>query len=366
MNNSSSPPFLFLRVRFISKTSSDPSQSFTVSYLKNRLGFSADSALLVSKYVHFKTPDKPDSVIAFLEENGFSKTQIRQMIKIRPPLLCSDIEKTLLPKIKFFQSRGVSSPELSKLLFYNPRLLSRSLKKQIIPCFDQLSDLLQSDSKAVTAIRRNPYLIPCKLDAYMLPNIKTLRDNGAPESNIISMFNYHPRAFIMHPDRFKEIVKEVKEMGFNPLLLKFILAVIIFRKVSKPAMERKFDVYKKWGWSEDEIWEAFRKHPGVMEASKEKIAAVMDFLVNKMGFQSLLIVNQPSVFTRSLEKRIVPRVMKVNLPWSNVICQEILFQGGGVLGPHGFLSSSFEQVRHWGKLWLCNVQQNGESEEQLL
>ncbi|XP_022760525.1 transcription termination factor MTERF6, chloroplastic/mitochondrial-like [Durio zibethinus] len=307
MNNISSKPFLFLRVRCISKTCSDASQSFTVSYLRNKLGFSPESALVVSKYVHFKTPDKPDNVIAFLEKRGFSETQIRQVIKTRPSLLCCDFEKTLLPKIQFFQSRGVSSPELSKLLYYNPRLLSCSLQKQIIPCFNQLSNLLQSDSKAITAIRRNPYLIPCKLDAYMLPNIKTLRDNGVPESKIISMFNYHPRSFVMHPDRFKEIVKEVKEMGFNPLLLKFLLAVIMFRKVSKPAMERKFDVYKKWGWSEQEIWEAFRKYPGVLEASKEKIAAIMDFLVNKMGFQSLLIANQPSIFGRSLEKVIVPR-----------------------------------------------------------
>ncbi|XP_052881895.1 transcription termination factor MTERF6, chloroplastic/mitochondrial-like [Gossypium arboreum] len=265
-NSFSNNPSLFFTVRRISnKTKSQNPQSFTVSYLRTKLGFPPESALRISKYVHFKTPEKPDSVIAFLEQHGFSDTQIRQIILTRPALLCSDVEKTFLPKFQFFQSKGVTGPEISKLLVYNPRILSRSLEKRIIPCFNQLSKLLQSDSKAITALRRNPYLM--------------------------------------------EIVKDVKEMGFNPLLVKFLHAVILFRKVSKPAMESKFDVYKKWGWSDDEIWEAFRRYPGVLEASKEKITAIMDFLVNEMGFQSLILANHPSVISRSLEKRIVPRAL---------------------------------------------------------
>ncbi|MBA0797699.1 hypothetical protein Gohar_008370, partial [Gossypium harknessii] len=309
-NSFSNNPSLFFTVRRISnKTKSQSPQSFTVSYLRTELGFSPESALRISKYVHFKTPEKPDSVIAFLEQHGFSNTQIRQIILTRPALLCYDVKKTFLPKFQFFQSKGVTGPEISKLLVYNPRILSRSLEKRIIPCFNQLSKLLQSDSKAITALRRNPYLMVCNFDTYVLPNIKTLIDNGVPESNIVTMFNYHPWSFVMLPDRFKEIVKDVKEMGFNPLLVKFLHAVILFRKVSKPAMESKFDVYKKWGWSDDEIWEAFRRYPGVLEASKEKITAILDFLVNEMGFQSLILANHPSVISRSLEKRIVPRAL---------------------------------------------------------
>ncbi|KAK5794403.1 hypothetical protein PVK06_035628 [Gossypium arboreum] len=150
----------------------------------------------------------------------------------------------------------------------------------------------------------------------MLPNISFLRDNGVPESNIISMFICHPRSFVVNPDTFKEIVKEVKEMGFDPLLPKFLFAVVVFRKISKPAIERKFEVYKKWGWSEKEIWEAFRRYPGIV--SEEKIAGIMDFLVNEMGFESSLLADQPFLLARSLEKRIVPR---------GLFAQDLLSQG---------------------------------------
>ncbi|TYG99446.1 hypothetical protein ES288_A10G195900v1 [Gossypium darwinii] len=265
MNNSWSRPLISLTVRFISKSSSDPSQSFVVAYLKDKLGFSPESAMAADKYLLFKTPEKPDSVLEFL---------------------------------------GVSSPELIKILFYNPKVLTRSLEKKIIPCFNQLT------------IKRYPFLTSCPLDVYMLPNISFLRDNGMPESNIISMFICHPRSFVVNPDTFKEIVKEVKEMGFDPLLPKFLFAVVVFRKISKPAIERKFEVYKKWGWSEKEIWEAFRRYPGIV--LEEKIAGIMDFLVNEMGFESSLLANQPFLLARSLEKRIVPR---------GLFAQDLLSQG---------------------------------------
>ncbi|XWS14049.1 hypothetical protein CRYUN_Cryun36dG0090400 [Craigia yunnanensis] len=228
LNNSSSKPSLFLRVRCISKTCSGPSQSFAVSYLEEKLGFSPESALAASKYLHFKTPDKPDSVIAFLEKQGFSKTQIKKIIAILPRLLSSNAEKTFLPKLEFFQSKGVSSPELTKILLCTPDILYRSLEKTIIPSFNQLSNLLQSDSKAMKAIKLYPLLLSYQLDASLLPNV--------PDLNIISMFNYHPRSFVVNPDQFKEIVKEVKEMGFNPLLRKFLHAVIVFRKVRRRSL----------------------------------------------------------------------------------------------------------------------------------
>ncbi|WRX20481.1 Transcription termination factor [Theobroma cacao] len=309
---------LFLRVRCISTTCSDPSQSFAYSYLIDKFGFSQQSSLAASKYLRFKTPDKPDSVIAFLENHGFSKTQIQQIIRLRPNLLYSKVENNLLPKLEFFRSKGVSSPDLIKFVFNNPTILSRSLENQIVPCFNRLSNLLQSDDKAVKAIKRYPRLVTCNFDAYMLPNINILLDNGVPESNIRAMFLYHPRSFVMIPDRFIEIVKEVKEMGFEPLKMKFLRAVIMFRKMSKTILERKFDVYKKWGWSEQEIWEAIRKTPHCMDFSEERIMATMEFLVNRMGFKPLVIANQPSVLCRSLEKRIVPR---------GLYAQELLSKG---------------------------------------
>ncbi|KAK8555988.1 hypothetical protein V6N13_070060 [Hibiscus sabdariffa] len=77
--------------------------------------------------------------------------------------------------------------------------------------------------------------------------------------------------------------------------------------MSKSTWERKFDVYKKFGWSEKEILEAFKKYPLVMAASEDKIKAAMDFLVNVMGFRASSVAKLPHVLGLSMEKRIVPR-----------------------------------------------------------
>ncbi|OMO98451.1 Mitochodrial transcription termination factor-related protein [Corchorus olitorius] len=312
---------LFLRVRFISKNSldSDPSQSFGFSYFVNKFGFSKTSALAASKIVVIKTPNKPEAVIAFLEKQGFSETQIKHIVRVRPTLLNSNIEKTLVPKFEYFLSKGVSTPDLIKLLFHNPRILSRSLENQIIPCVTHLHNLIKCDSKVFKAIKRHPYIFSCKLEAYLLPNIKLLLDSGVPESNIIERFVHHPRSFIMVPDEFAKIVKEVKDMGFNPFQFKFLLAVIMFRRMSKSTLQRKFDGYKKYGWSEQQCWEAFRICPPCMEASEQKIMATMDFLLNEMGLQSSLIVKKPYCLAgNSLENRLVPR---------GLFAQELLSRG---------------------------------------
>ncbi|XWS66235.1 hypothetical protein CRYUN_Cryun05aG0182200 [Craigia yunnanensis] len=284
--------------------------SFTVSYLINKLGFSPESALVASNSVHLKTPDNPDSVISFFEKHEFSKSQIKTVVRKVPSLLVSDVEKTFLPKLKFLQTKGLSSPDLAKFISYSPTFLLRSLEKQIIPFFNTFSNLVHSGQKTITAIKRYPFLISYDMniiDTHLLPNINILRDHGVPESNIIKMLHQFPSALLINPDRLKEIVEKVGETGLDPLILKFVHAVCILAKMSKSIRERKVDVFKKWGWSDKDIWECFRRYPFCFVNSEDKIMAKMDFLVNKMGVYSSCVANQPSVLTKSFEKRFVPR-----------------------------------------------------------
>ncbi|MFQ6666308.1 hypothetical protein Gotur_032706 [Gossypium turneri] len=261
-------------------SNSSNAHSFTVSYLINKCGFSPELASRVSNFVHFETPEKPDSLIVFLENHGFSQTQIANLIKRQPRFLLSDTEKTLLPKLEFLYSMGFSRPELAKLLSSHPHLLKYSLKKQIIPSFNLLRDLFQSDDKTIKAIKRFA-------------------------------------AFLYSPVRLKEIVEEVKGMGIDSSTKKFLVAVLALRSMSKSTLEKKFDVYRRWGWSDQEIREAFQRYPPCIAVSEDKIMAIMDFLVNKMGYNSTLIAKQSSVLSRSL-RIIVPRAL---------FAQELLSQG---------------------------------------
>ncbi|KAK8507272.1 hypothetical protein V6N13_070058 [Hibiscus sabdariffa] len=277
-------------------------QSFTVSYLIKTCGLSPESALSASKLVSFETPNQPDSVIAFFKTHGFSKPQIAAIVGKMPRLLSCKVEKTLLPKIAFLNSKGIPSTDLTKLFAKYPYILASSLEKKIIPSFNFISNLLKSDSHALHFLFAQSRCL-----SYILPNNIVLRQNGVPELNIAKGLLWFQSKVPKRTDVFKENVEKVKKMGFSPERFNFVLAVHVLGSMSKSTWERKFDVYNKCGWSEKEILEAFRRNPSVMAASEDKIKAVIDFLVNVMGFEASSVAKQPYLLGLSMEKRIVPR-----------------------------------------------------------
>ncbi|XP_026413803.1 uncharacterized protein LOC113309579 [Papaver somniferum] len=78
--------------------------------------------------------------------------------------------------------------------------------------------------------------------------------------------------------------------------------------MNKSTWETKLNAYRKWGWSEDQIQNAFMLHRQCMRNSEKKISTTMDYLVNQIGYSSLLIARRPVILNYSLEKRIIPRV----------------------------------------------------------
>ncbi|KAG2697353.1 hypothetical protein I3760_07G101900 [Carya illinoinensis] len=284
--------------------------SFAVSYFINYCGLSTKSAILASQRVRFRTPEKPDSVLNLLKENGFTNTQISRLVKIEPRLLLSNPEKTLLPKIEFFRSMGASSSDLSRILSSNPSLLRRSLEKHLIPCYDFLKSVLILDEKVVTVFKRSPWVV---LMHNMVPNIALLREVGVPQS-IISFLvtNFPSTAFVKHT-RFAEAIHELKEMGYDTSKTVIVYAIQVLLRMSEPELESKLEFYRRWGWSKDVALLAFKRHPNCMLLSDKKITKAMDFLVNKMGCSSTNIARNPTVLFFSLEKRIMPRCSVIQI-----------------------------------------------------
>ncbi|RZC82156.1 hypothetical protein C5167_044939 [Papaver somniferum] len=84
------------------------------------------------------------------------------------------------------------------------------------------------------------------------------------------------------------------------------------------------DVYKRWGWSGDQIQSAFRKNPRCMTVSEEKIMAVMSFLVNEIGYDSSSPAECPLIFYCSLKDRIIPRCSVIKILVSKGLIKEMI------------------------------------------
>ncbi|KAK0607389.1 hypothetical protein LWI29_014212 [Acer saccharum] len=287
-------------------TATSNQHSFTVSYLINSCGFSQKAALSASKCVNFNSPENADSVFAFLKSYGFSETQISMLIRRCPKVLGASPERTLLPKFEFFYSKGFSSPELVKISSVCPEILFRSLENHIIPTFNYLIDLFKSSETVVNLVKQAPYILRHDVETYIEPSINVLRDIGVPEQNIIMFLRFWSRPTKTRLSALKNTVEAVKEMGFNPLRSQFILAVVA-KGHGKINWESKVEIYRRWGWSEEEFLSAFQKSPLCMMASDDKIMAIMDFLVNKMDMESSAIAKRPDIIVHSMGKTFIPR-----------------------------------------------------------
>ncbi|KAH7513314.1 transcription termination factor MTERF15, mitochondrial [Ziziphus jujuba] len=294
-------------------SSGSDQHAFAVSYLINSFGFSPQSALSASRYVYFENSEKPDSLVKVLKDYGFTQTQISDLVKRCPSVLSMDTEKNLLPKLLFFEAKGLSKIEITKMVTGFPYILRRSLSNTIIPSYDFFKNLFQSDEKVFIAIKRFLGILTLDIKQYLAPNFDILLHNGVPKSNVVTLIQNQPRALLKNPDKFRKLVKEVKEMGFDPQRSNFLVAVFAIGTMTKSTWERKADIYKRWGWSEEEVFQAFRRNPGCMMCSENKIMEIMNFLINEMSLEPSIVAKCPTVITFSLKKRIVPRASVIQV-----------------------------------------------------
>ncbi|XP_031264681.1 uncharacterized protein LOC116123030 [Pistacia vera] len=321
-------------VRFLSSSShvekrslktkqSEHEESLTVSYLVNSCGLSLKSALSSSKLIQLKNTERADSVLRFFSDHGFTETQISKVVRSHPRVISSDPEMTLSPKIEFFRSIGVSSSELAKIIANSPAFLSMSLKNRLIPNYSFLRSVVIHDEKIVRVLKRmgQGFLQDLRSKNFG-QNIALLKVIGVPQSRISFFVTSKPNVACSKHSKFCKVVNKVEEMGFNPTRTVFVLAVGTIAQLKESVWESKFEVYKRWGWSEDETLAAFRRHPYCMQLSEEKITRTMDFLVNKMGYLSQNISKWPTVLFFSLEKRIAPRCFIIQVLLSKGLIKE--------------------------------------------
>ncbi|EXC34719.1 hypothetical protein L484_020492 [Morus notabilis] len=244
----------FLAVTFSSSAIAEQeniekAHSFTVSYLINSCGLSPEAAISASRKVQFQNPERPDSVLAFFRDQEFSETQILDFIRKRPRFLLTDPNKILLPKLEFFYSKGFSKKDLAKIVSSDPSIFCRSLKNYIIPTYNLFKRVLVSDEQVVSALKH----------------------------------------------QWISLERHSEDMSY------------------KKVWDGCCEVYKWYGWSEDDVLHAFKVSPHCVLLPEEKIVKTMEFLVNEMVWPAEKIAKCPSILLYSFEKRILPRCLVVKV-----------------------------------------------------
>ncbi|KAL7172199.1 hypothetical protein ACSBR2_031820 [Camellia fascicularis] len=276
-------------IKFFSskKTSTPPTtkneiECFTVSHLINSCGLSPEIANSISHKVHFRTSDGPDSVLSFFRDRGFSDFRISKLVRL-------------------------SRTEVADVVASAPFLLRYSLKNRLIPALDFIKRVVLLDKRGVFALMLRPRFFWIHVDKNAIPNVALLRELGVPQSCISLLVSGNPSVVAGNKDKFNLCARKAIEMGFDSSKVTFVDAICVFFGMSTAAWERKVEVYKRWGLSDDDIHWAFKKFPRCMILSEKKITSGMDFLVNEIGFEPITVARTPKTLGYSLEKRIIPR-----------------------------------------------------------
>ncbi|KAL6210472.1 hypothetical protein ACLB2K_015704 [Fragaria x ananassa] len=284
----------------------------TVSYLVNSCGLSPESAALVSHKVKLRSLDIPNSALALLKLYEFSDAQISEVVRRRPLILVADAKKTILPKLEFLCSVGISRLDLARTLCYNPWILRGSLENHIVPTCSFLKSLGLSDDNVVYLLKHNSFIFSEYLSKSFIPNVELVRKLCMPQSCFARLITVYAKIMMRKPELFSQLVHQVSEMGFDPKKFNFVYAIAAL-SMKETTWKRCREAYMRWGWSEDHVLSAFRMYPQCMALSEKKLMGTMDFLVNKMGWQSRAVAKYSHVLCYSLEKRIIPRFSVVRV-----------------------------------------------------
>ncbi|XP_055801194.1 transcription termination factor MTERF5, chloroplastic-like [Solanum dulcamara] len=284
-----------------------------VKYLIDSLGFSkAEASLASSKVTLGKSFKKnPDLVLNFLKLTGFDKTQMKKLVSTSPKFLFYDVSKTLKPKIQCLMDIGLSGWDLVNVIVKDSTIVERGLLTHLKPTLNCLKRILGSDENVVKAIKSTSWLLSFGGRNVMENNLLLLKNYGVSDDKIRKIVLRNPRYITQKPEWVKDLLHRVeKDFGIPLHSSMFPYGFHTLASQKKARCEKKIEIFKSFGWSDDDILRMFRKLPYCIALSEVKIQKGLSLYMKELGFEPAYLASHPSILIYSMEKRVLPR-MKV-------------------------------------------------------
>ncbi|KAJ6961563.1 hypothetical protein NC652_000483 [Populus alba x Populus x berolinensis] len=245
-------------------------------FLKSALEFSRDFHLHENNLQSFQ------SVFRCFQSYNIPSIRITKLIKRRPQILNYNVEDNLKPKLQLLVQNGIVGHHMYKVFVSNPIILNADLDSQITPCFQFLKSVLGSNRNVVEAINRSSHLLTCDLKGCLQPNIDFLIREGVPFDGVAE-FLIRDAITVQHKhNNMVNAVNDLKNLGFDPKAPVFLEAVRVRIHMSESIWKEKIEVMKSLGWSEEEIFSAFKRDPIFLKSPVEKIRVATDFFSEKL------------------------------------------------------------------------------------
>ncbi|CAN4116358.1 unnamed protein product [Withania somnifera] len=297
---------------FLFRYSTAAPTHFLVNYLINSLGFSNEQAISASDKVRCGVKN-PHLAVNFLKHTGINDTHIKILVSKHPQVLSRDVEKTLKPKLKCL-SLGLSGSDLGKVILRDWTFFNRGLDSHIKPLINHLKNVLGSDENVVKFIKKCSWLISYNVVGTVEANLNLLRSFGCSSDKIKNLVLIQPNFLKHNTKKLEEMLHRVqKEVGISPDSAVFLHIVNVLTSLSQETVDKKFGIFKSFGWSDSHILTMLQKLPYCVRLSEARIQTSLTFLMKEARYNSACIASLPALLTYSLEKRVIPRYEMWNL-----------------------------------------------------
>lgn len=168
----------------------------------------------------------------------------------------------------------MSSDHLGKFLSKNSNLLTVSLERTLIPCIEILKKILANDRNnedLIRVLRRSNWVAAMDPNRRLLNNVSFFESCGIVGTQLSMLLKRQPRLFVMQETKVRGLVKRVLDLGFSVDSRMLVHGVYTVSCMAVETFERKLKLFRGFGFSDGECMEIFRKVPGLLRASKEKL-----------------------------------------------------------------------------------------------
>lgn len=206
--------------------------------------------------------------------------------------------------------------ELGMFISKNSPILAVSLERKLVPCVEILKkvlcrnqnnqDLIRVLSRCTAVVRGNP-------ESRLLGNIAFLKSCGIVGTQLSMLLTRQPWLFIMQESKLRDLVSRVLDMGFSVNSRMLVHGLYTVSCMSNETFMRKLELFRSSGFSSNECMEMFRKQPGLLRASEEKLKLGIEFFMNTIKMEKSALVRLPVSFMYDLEARVIPRYMVLEI-----------------------------------------------------
>ena len=293
-----------------------------IDYLNSDLQFSRTQSLYVSKRVSgCRFPQNPLSVLTFFKQIGFSQSQILSLIRQRPQILFTNVEKILRPKIQLFQMSGFQGYELCSFISKNPSILTHSLKKTLVPSVEAIRKIVYDQKDFILVLHRCGWILP-KYKRIM-ENVVFLESCGILGTHLSLLLKLHPRLFVAQRSTIENNVSRAVDLGFRENSRMLVHAIHTLSCLSDKTFERKLKLINCFGFSKDEGLQMFKRTPTLFRTSEKKLKVGMKFFLHTVMLPKSVLIHQPKILMYNMEDRVLPRYKVFQLLKSKNLCKKV-------------------------------------------